>query len=333
MCAQTIAKELHQLLRNVDSFSDNQATIENYDDMTNFDVVIIPNSGLYKRGKFNFTVTLGDDFPDTAPSVHCNTTIYHPNIDTCGDVCLNLLSDEWQPTFSLEDVVQGLLFLIYDPNLEDPLNEYFDGTNSPDEFEANVEMSLQGGEVDGVMYERNQVDDEESELIVTGSQEEDGPETTTNTDAVKALENAGQTEEAEQSNKQTDSSEEKTPDGNQRLEDKEESPVDDDERQLRQPDVMTEETTASVSKCSLDLTADVEPDADFDTRESTQMQTDIVIDEIVVERTSNDTHVALVCSCTAGDNEQSPERSKQLTRQGMWQSVKQFMAGIVNRLR
>ena len=166
MCAQSLAKELHKLLRNVSSFSDNQATIENYDEITEFDVIIIPNSGLYKKGKFSFTVRVGENYPDAAPSVNCNTTIYHPNIDTSGDVCLNLLSDDWESNFSLEDVVQGLLFLLYNPNLDDPLNEYFEEMTDHEEFESNVVISLQGGNVEGLMYERNQVEDSENESVV-----------------------------------------------------------------------------------------------------------------------------------------------------------------------
>ncbi len=87
----------------------------------------------------------------------CNTAIYHPNIDPTGDennVCLNLF-DEWTSTYGLRDVIQGLLFLFYNPNLEDPLSSYFGDTMSTEEFEDNVRASLRGEDVDDYSFPRN----------------------------------------------------------------------------------------------------------------------------------------------------------------------------------
>ena len=64
---------------------------------------------------------------------------------------------------SLEDVVQGLLFLLHQPNLEDPLNSMFDGTEDEEEFVNNVRRSLRGEKVDGMEFERNLVDGYESD--------------------------------------------------------------------------------------------------------------------------------------------------------------------------
>ena len=63
--------------------------------------------------------------PERAPIVRCTTDIYHPNIyrysaSGSTNVCFNLF-DEWQPDFGLQDVVQGLLFLLHNPEPEDPM--------------------------------------------------------------------------------------------------------------------------------------------------------------------------------------------------------------------
>jgi len=47
----------------------------------------------------------------------------HPNIQSDGSVCLNLLREDWQPTLSLEDVIMGLLHLYVSPNPDDPLDK------------------------------------------------------------------------------------------------------------------------------------------------------------------------------------------------------------------
>ena len=49
--------------------------------------------------------------------------IYHPNIDTQGSVCLNILRQDWRPVFNLNSVMIGLLFLFLEPNPDDPLNK------------------------------------------------------------------------------------------------------------------------------------------------------------------------------------------------------------------
>ena len=36
---------------------------------------------LWKGGKYKFTVTVDNDYPHKPPKVHCDTPIYHPNID------------------------------------------------------------------------------------------------------------------------------------------------------------------------------------------------------------------------------------------------------------
>lgn len=49
--------------------------------------------------------------------------IYHPNIDLEGNVCLNILREDWKPVLSLQSIVVGLQFLFLEPNPDDPLNK------------------------------------------------------------------------------------------------------------------------------------------------------------------------------------------------------------------
>ena len=96
------------------------------------------------------------------PTIYCETDIYHPNIDTtedesesCGtNVCLNLLDKgTWNHKFGFEGAVIGLLYLLNNPNLEDPLSPEFDGVISEDDFEENVALYMRGEEVEGRSYE------------------------------------------------------------------------------------------------------------------------------------------------------------------------------------
>lgn len=48
--------------------------------------------------------------------------IYHPNIDVDGNVCLNILREDWKPVLDINAVIYGLIYLFYEPNPDDPLN-------------------------------------------------------------------------------------------------------------------------------------------------------------------------------------------------------------------
>ena len=74
-------------------------------------------------GKYMFTIEVGADYPFAPPKVMCLTKIYHPNIDLQGNVCLNILRDDWKPVLNLNNIILGILFLFIDPNPNDPLNE------------------------------------------------------------------------------------------------------------------------------------------------------------------------------------------------------------------
>jgi ubiquitin-conjugating enzyme E2 M len=73
-------------------------------------------------GKYEFTISIPDNYPFDPPKVMCLTKIYHPNIDMSGNVCLNILKDDWKPTLNVSTVIAGIYFLFTDPNPNDPLN-------------------------------------------------------------------------------------------------------------------------------------------------------------------------------------------------------------------
>src|SRR5438105_3711057 len=78
----------------------------NPDDILNFTLTIEPDEGMYKGGTFNFT--FNQNFPHDPPKVKCTQKIYHPNIDLEGNVCLNILREDWKPVLNLNAVIVGL---------------------------------------------------------------------------------------------------------------------------------------------------------------------------------------------------------------------------------
>jgi ubiquitin-conjugating enzyme E2 M len=89
----------------------------------NFKAVYTPDSDSYWcGGKYEFSVNIPDSYPYEPPKVRCNVKIYHPNIDLKGNVCLNILKEDWKPTLNVSTILAGIYFLFTDPNPNDPLN-------------------------------------------------------------------------------------------------------------------------------------------------------------------------------------------------------------------
>ncbi|KAF2096625.1 hypothetical protein NA57DRAFT_58528 [Rhizodiscina lignyota] len=133
-----------------------KTTFPNPDDILNFVLTIEPDEGMYKGGRFSFNFAINQNFPHDPPKVKCKEKIYHPNIDLEGNVCLNILREDWKPVLNLNAVIVGLQFLFLEPNASDPLNKDAaeDLKSNREGFKRNVRAAMGGGSVRGESFER-----------------------------------------------------------------------------------------------------------------------------------------------------------------------------------
>jgi ubiquitin-conjugating enzyme E2 M len=119
------------------------------------ELVIAPDDGLYRGGRFTFSITVPSEYPHEPPKVMLKERVYHPNIDTQGNVCLNILRQDWKPVLNLGSVFVGLMYLFLEPNPDDPLNKEAAETMRSDLalFKRNVTSSMKGGVVDGMTFD------------------------------------------------------------------------------------------------------------------------------------------------------------------------------------
>ncbi|KIR68798.1 hypothetical protein I312_100103 [Cryptococcus bacillisporus CA1280] len=125
-------------------------------DVLNFKLTITPDEGIYKGGVFTFSFVINPNYPHEPPKVKCLEKIYHPNLDLEGNVCLNILREDWKPVLTLSSVMIGIQYLFLEPNPDDPLNKDAaeDFRRNRENFIHNVKTAMRGGSVRGESFDR-----------------------------------------------------------------------------------------------------------------------------------------------------------------------------------
>ncbi|KAJ1975911.1 Ubiquitin-conjugating enzyme E2 T [Dimargaris cristalligena] len=84
-----------------------------------------PHDTPYKGGRFELCVVIPDRYPYVPPQIQFVTSVYHPNINWEGHICLNLLKmppkGGWRLALNVSTVLTSLYLLLSKPNPNDPL--------------------------------------------------------------------------------------------------------------------------------------------------------------------------------------------------------------------
>merc|ERR1711865_1281726 len=92
------------------------------DDLFHWQATLMgPGDSPYAQGVFFLTIHSPTDYPFKPPKVQFNTRIYHPNINSNGSICLDILKDLWSPALTISKVLLSVCSLLTDPNPDDPL--------------------------------------------------------------------------------------------------------------------------------------------------------------------------------------------------------------------
>ena len=117
--AKRIAKELENL--NTDPPANCSAGPEG-DDIYHWTATIMgPTETPYHGGVFYMNITFPNNYPFKPPKVSFVTKIYHPNINSNGGICLDILKENWSPALTISKVLISICSLLDDPNPDDPL--------------------------------------------------------------------------------------------------------------------------------------------------------------------------------------------------------------------
>ncbi|KAK9039861.1 hypothetical protein V6N11_015047 [Hibiscus sabdariffa] len=80
-----------------------------------------PPDSPYAGGVFLVTIHFPPDYPFKPPKVAFRTKVFHPNINSNGSICLDILKEQWSPALTISKVLLSICSLLTDPNPDDPL--------------------------------------------------------------------------------------------------------------------------------------------------------------------------------------------------------------------
>ena len=92
------------------------------DDIYHWQATIMgPQDSPYQGGVFFLSIQFPTDYPFKPPRCTFTTRIYHPNINSNGSICLDILQKQWSPALTVAKVLLSICSMFDEPNPDDPL--------------------------------------------------------------------------------------------------------------------------------------------------------------------------------------------------------------------
>ncbi|CAD5167472.1 ubiquitin-conjugating enzyme E2-17 kDa-like [Musa acuminata AAA Group] len=92
------------------------------EDMFHWQATIMgPADSPYAGGVFLVNIHFPPDYPFKPPKVSFRTKVFHPNVNSNGSICLDILKEQWSPALTISKVLLSICSLLTDPNPDDPL--------------------------------------------------------------------------------------------------------------------------------------------------------------------------------------------------------------------
>eukprot|EP00062_Callorhinchus_milii_P002955 gi/632939677/ref/XP_007882769.1/ PREDICTED: ubiquitin-conjugating enzyme E2 C [Callorhinchus milii] len=77
---------------------------------------------VYEGLRYKLLLEFPSGYPYNAPTVKFITACYHPNVDTEGNICLDILKDKWSALYDVRTILLSIQSLLGEPNIQSPLN-------------------------------------------------------------------------------------------------------------------------------------------------------------------------------------------------------------------
>eukprot|EP01100_Stratorugosa_tubuloviscum_P013588 TRINITY_DN689_c2_g1_i2.p1 TRINITY_DN689_c2_g1~~TRINITY_DN689_c2_g1_i2.p1 ORF type:complete len:161 (+),score=92.87 TRINITY_DN689_c2_g1_i2:321-803(+) len=85
-------------------------------------VIFGPVDSPWDGGTFRLSIECTEEYPNKPPKVRFLTKLFHPNIYADGSICLDILSNQWSPSYDIASILTSIQSLLCDPNPNSPAN-------------------------------------------------------------------------------------------------------------------------------------------------------------------------------------------------------------------
>jgi ubiquitin-conjugating enzyme E2 A len=85
-------------------------------------IITGPDETPYEGGIYELNLSIPCNYPVNAPKVRFKTEIFHPNVYKNGDICIDILQDQWSEVMSIEKILISIRSLLNEPNANSPAN-------------------------------------------------------------------------------------------------------------------------------------------------------------------------------------------------------------------
>ena len=93
------------------------------DDMYHWQAMLYgPEDSLYDGYQFKLDIKLPENYPFSPINVKFVTPILHVNVNSRGDICLDILKTKWAPSQNIQSIVLSIRLLLGQPNTDDSFN-------------------------------------------------------------------------------------------------------------------------------------------------------------------------------------------------------------------
>lgn len=100
-------------------------------------VIFGPEETVWDGGTFKLTLQFTEEYPNKAPTVRFLSKMFHPNIYADGQICLDILQNQWSPIYDVSAILTSIQSLLCDPNPNSPANSEAAKLFSEDKREYN----------------------------------------------------------------------------------------------------------------------------------------------------------------------------------------------------
>lgn len=81
-----------------------------------------PYESPWENGIFKLNIEFSSEYPLKPPHIKFLSRMFHPNIYTNGNICLDILQSKWSPVQDTKSVLISIISLLTDPNTDSPAN-------------------------------------------------------------------------------------------------------------------------------------------------------------------------------------------------------------------